>query len=419
MDTNKNDIDNHYFRNLFQNLDSKKEEDDIEDEKLYKNNLYVFNEELNNNISDNILKFTHDSILNRLEIEDYSLFPPKNDFMMIENETKEDHEKLNDHEVEFLQNLNKLNYLTFSPFCESLSPSSNVKEESNEKENNQKNEQNKSKVENKEKENIIQNIINFDYNNYEINNDLLFNISMGFIDMNKLKQENKINNDEYFLHSERLSVKKKLKSKPIPQPIKPKPTEKIKEEKKEINVAFNEKRYNEILKFIKKSENKDYYKSTCQSIIKEIENLENLMTNKEKNDLLIKFEEMIKEKQKGYYLYFREMQEEKRNQRRQEKIKRKLELEKLARVKSAKKLENGLYEIKKDIDKKVKRNSLESKHGRNKKSFSQASFKNTIYSIGSSSKDKTMKKGKSLNRNETERTNWMITKPNYYYFKNL
>ena len=41
-----------------------------------------------------------------------------------------------------------------------------------------------------EKENKILNIIDFDYYNYEINNDLLFNISMGFIDMNKLKLEN-------------------------------------------------------------------------------------------------------------------------------------------------------------------------------------------------------------------------------------
>ena len=36
----------------------------------------------------------------------------------------------------------------------------------------------------------ILNMINFNYNNYEINNDLLFNICQGFIDINKLKEEN-------------------------------------------------------------------------------------------------------------------------------------------------------------------------------------------------------------------------------------
>ena len=46
------------------------------------------------------------------------------------------------------------------------------------------------KEEEKENEKKILKMINFSYDNYEINNDLLFNICQGFIDINKLKEEN-------------------------------------------------------------------------------------------------------------------------------------------------------------------------------------------------------------------------------------
>ena len=44
--------------------------------------------------------------------------------------------------------------------------------------------------EQKEKDNKLLKLLNFDYNNFELNNDLLFNISQGFIDISKLKESN-------------------------------------------------------------------------------------------------------------------------------------------------------------------------------------------------------------------------------------
>ena len=44
--------------------------------------------------------------------------------------------------------------------------------------------------EQKEKDDKLLKLLNFDYENFELNNDLLFNISQGFIDLNRLKESN-------------------------------------------------------------------------------------------------------------------------------------------------------------------------------------------------------------------------------------
>ena len=103
--------------------------------------------------------------------------------MITENEVGKDkeQEEVFEKTIEHLRNLHRLNYLIFSPFGMSFCPDLNsIKKKTKEGWN----------EETIEKENKILNIIDFDYNNYEINNDILFNISMGFIDMNKLKLEN-------------------------------------------------------------------------------------------------------------------------------------------------------------------------------------------------------------------------------------
>ena len=186
MDRDKNLLDNdELLKNLFENFDEK-------DDKLYKNDLFIPSTEedefLQKNSQKSQTEIIRDKILKKISLEDYMLFPPKNDSILItDNELgkdKEDQEKLFEEEIDHLRNLHRLNYLTFSPFGISFFPDINSIT--------QKNEENtyKDTEETMEKENKILNIIDFDYNNYEINNDLLFNISMGFIDINKLKHDN-------------------------------------------------------------------------------------------------------------------------------------------------------------------------------------------------------------------------------------
>ena len=73
--------------------------------------------------------------------------------------------------------MHRINYLTFSPFC--LNYINKKIDDSSEK-----------KLKEKENEDKLFKMIKFDYNNYEFNEDLLFNICNGFVDIDKLKEEN-------------------------------------------------------------------------------------------------------------------------------------------------------------------------------------------------------------------------------------
>ena len=78
-----------------------------------------------------------DKILQKLYLEEYNIFPPKNDSFILNMNTatkeKEKEEQL--LETEYVQNLNKLNYLIFSPFGNDFLPSiNNYKKEYQEKE---------------------------------------------------------------------------------------------------------------------------------------------------------------------------------------------------------------------------------------------------------------------------------------------
>ena len=174
--------DNSFFNNLFENAEKE------QDEELYKKNLYVLKEELDSRKDENSIKFMHDVLLSKLILEDYTEFPPKleninrNSFMNEKDNIKkeEDPEKLFEEENDFLREMHKINYLTFSPFALNFF----------EKSINPNNENIEIIEQEEEKEKKILKMINFNYDNYEINNDLLFNICQGFIDINKLKEEN-------------------------------------------------------------------------------------------------------------------------------------------------------------------------------------------------------------------------------------
>ena len=169
--------------NFFKELFSLKEKE--QNEQLYKNEFYVLEEEFKANKDQNSLQFMHNALLNKLMLEDYSPFPPKNEESNTTNPPKdekkkesEQHEKLIEEENEFLRGLHRINYLTFSPFGLSFFDDNN------------KDNQNLSEEYLKEKEEKILNMINFNYDSFEVTNDLLLNICQGFIDINKLRETN-------------------------------------------------------------------------------------------------------------------------------------------------------------------------------------------------------------------------------------
>ena len=183
----KKDKSEEFFLN---NLFDKKEKDT--NEQLYKNEFLILEDEAKSNKDKNSLQFMHDALLNKLMLEDYSPFPPKYDETNIinnpkdeKNEKKKEYEqdKLMEEENEFLRNLHKINYLTFSPFGLSFFEETKDKSDMTEEYL-------------KEREEKINNMIDFDYNNFEVTNDLLLNICQGFVDITKLKEENLISNKE-------------------------------------------------------------------------------------------------------------------------------------------------------------------------------------------------------------------------------
>ena len=119
------------------------------------------------------------------------------------NIQKEDNgEKEINEEIDYLKELYRLNYLAFSPmateYFDKISNLSNSSSNKNPKikpliinENNNFNIFNEiEKKTSVNKDEKLLKILNFDYNCFEINNDLLFNICQGFIDTEKLKESN-------------------------------------------------------------------------------------------------------------------------------------------------------------------------------------------------------------------------------------
>ena len=218
-----------YFEKLFDNA----EKEQIGD--LYKKELYIMKEDLDSNKYKTTLKLMHDTLLQKFMCEEYTEFIPKNEVAQLiyppekkesnnnnkttQKEDAADKELL--EEYEYLKELYRLNYLTFSPFAleyfEKINdpkPPNNKNNDKNEKDlnnnsiniNNDKNDKNNSgngsvynmnnnkkeeiSEEQNEKDNKLLKLLNFDYNSFELNNDLLFNISQGFIDISKLKESN-------------------------------------------------------------------------------------------------------------------------------------------------------------------------------------------------------------------------------------
>ena len=217
-----------YFEKLFENA----EKEQIGD--LYKKDLYIMKEDLDTNKYKTTLKLMHDTLLQKFMCEEYTEFIPKNEVAQLiyppekkeannnnnkstQREDAADKELL--EEYTYLKELYRLNYLTFSPFAleyfekisepkksnnknnnandsnntiNDLNNNNDNNKESNNNDLNMNNKNDKEEANNKkkEKDNKLLKLLNFDYNSFELNNDLLFNISQGFIDISKLKESN-------------------------------------------------------------------------------------------------------------------------------------------------------------------------------------------------------------------------------------
>ena len=316
MEKDKNLLENEQlYKTLFE-YSSEKDND------LYKNDLFspsIEDEEISQaNNSKNRTEVIRDKILKKLSLEDYNLFPPKNDsFFITDNEVGKDkeQEKVFEETIDHLRNLHRMNYLTFSPFGMSFCPDLNsIKKKNNINEN--------ATRETIEKENKLLNIIDFDYNNYEINNDLLFNISMGFIDMNKLKIENV---------------------------DKPKNNDNLKQDKsmsnKDEEIEFKIDLMNKLEKFVKEHENIEFFSSCIYEFHIDLNTLHDLNKNSEKNKILLKWEKIFTDKNKLYQKYLAEQKEKERKKRKEEKLKKEIEEQRLIKIQQDKKFEAELEKI--------------------------------------------------------------------------
>ena len=267
--------DNSFFNNLFENTEKE------QDEELYKKNLYVLKEELDSRKDENSIKFMHDVLLSKLILEDYTEFPPKiennNSSVNNDNKKEEDPEKLFEEENDFLREMHKINYLTFSPFALNFF----------EKSINPNNENIEIIEQEEEKEKKILKMINFNYDNYELNNDLLFNICQGFIDINKLKEENlslnqqNLENNKSTMPTETLTI----------ETIRDKELVEEEEELDKKNIDF-------VMNCFKHQKNSINYKEMSNEFMKEMKNLPNNIKNKEKNIFFLKWKNKIIEKEK-------------------------------------------------------------------------------------------------------------------------
>lgn len=291
-----------FFANLF-NLAEKDQDDE-----LYKKQLYVLKEEIDDKINQNSLKFKHDILLSKLMLEDYNEFPPKNTVTTQAknaidkdpNSKEEEAERLAEQENEFLRELHRINYLTFSPFALSFFDKSLESNTNNNTINQDNTTNNKDIEQEKENEEKMLKMLNFNYDSFEINNDLLFNICQGFVDMNKLKEENLASNQHNVLMTE--GVKSTM------------PTEaNVPKEESDDEEADNES-INYVMSWVKTNMKNTKQTNIVDAFLTDLENIPKNAKKREKNVFFNEWKEKIKGIEKEIEI--------------EEEIKRKKEIEK-------------------------------------------------------------------------------------------
>ena len=337
---NKNEkLEEEFFTNLFE----KKEKE--QNEQLYKNEFYVLEEEMKTNKDKNSLQFMHDALLNKLMLEDYSPFPPKNDEPENLNDKKKEDEKekeLIKEENEFLRSLHRINYLTFSPFGLSFFDD-NFKDNSNMGEEYYK-----------EREEKILNMINFDYNKFEVTNDLLLNICQGFIDINKLKEENlEVNRAQDLQSSNSVFSTTNINSTNATTNYKPDISTTAIRERDEPEKDEDELSEEDFYENINKKRKIDFFKD----LIKKYDDETSKMTRSEKRENIKKWKDLLDDKEKEYTEHQKNVKEEEKKKKEEEKknkeIENKKELERQEKMRKEEELKKGLEEIMKKAKKKI------------------------------------------------------------------
>ena len=420
-----------------------------EDQSLYKNQLYILEEDKFTKIDQSTLTLKHKSLLNRLILDDYSVYPPKKDPMnpseisKIEEKRKkkvqsdekdskkfDDLEKYAEDENEFIKDLHRINYLTFSPF--SLSFFNN--NESSSKDNNITNEK---LLKEKENENKLFKMIKFDYNRYEFNEDLLFNICHGFVDPDKLREENMVgyqsggtkkNSEKIMDSNKNLEEKIELEEMDPEVKLQKEEEEKKKEEEKkqeEIKSEIN-RIIKEIYELIKKIANIDFFQEEIKKF-----NVANKKVG-ENDDIAIE-DKMIFYQQ--WLDKFHEIENVYNNHRvqiqrtetikreREEKKKKEEEKERLKKIDEQKQFEEELNKIRESA---LQRKKLEEKgkinmsDSINKKITSNSGFSNNLnMKVNNKSKKTNInnkgKFNKKKKENKSERSDWMYKKSDNYF----
>ena len=394
-----------FFNDLFENIEKEQNEEN------YKKNLYVLKEDLNEKNNENSIKFMHDVLLSKLMLEDYSEFSLKNNKNCrknsinnnntlnnnkeISNENKieeEEYEKILEEENEFLNDLNKINYLTFSPFALSFfDENSNLNKIVDNNENLFDNNNNE------KKENEILKLLNFNYENFDINNDLLFNIAQGFVDINKLKEENlSINhNSKIKKESNFYNNNNNINN-----------NEEINNEEEEIeDEEIIQENIDFVMKWIQKKKSSLMYKELINEIIVNLSRLDDDCKNSEKNNFFKETKNKIIEKEKEIFIE-REMKKENERKKIEEmkklkEIENENEIKKQIELKKEKEFEDEINEIKKlNKNKKIEKNE-------NKKNKKNDKIKNIIEDYYNQ---------KELKKNEKkERFNYFYKKSDYFF----
>ena len=318
-----------FFSKLFETAEKEQTGD------LYKKNLYVMKDDLESNKYKTPLKVMHDTLLKKFISEEYIEFKPKNEIAQLLSKTKQEevtmatkkdkntrYQRSSDkqkkqseildkdlkEEFDYLKEVYKLNYLTFSPFAldyfDKMTRPNNSENKNEKQKINSSNNLNVSfeKIyEERETENDdgkLLNLINFDYNDYEINNDLLFNISQGFIDVTKLKEKN-VNNHK----------------KQMDQVISNYDSEKIVCDEKSFESDDDDldiNKINKINKFVEKYKDDLFMKCAIIKFKAESEQLPNDYNNKQKNEFYEKWEKQFDQLKNDCERHKNKMDEEKR-----------------------------------------------------------------------------------------------------------
>ena len=355
-----------FFNNLFENKEKEV------NEQLYKNEFYVLEEEMKTNKEQNSLQFMHDTLLNKLMLEDYSPFPPKNEEPTIVNNQKDEkkkedeQDKLIEEENEFLRSLHRINYLTFSPFGLSFfddiskdSPSLNEEYY-------------------KEREEKILNMIDFDYNNFDVTNDLLLNICQGFVDINKLKEENLTKNKE--------KEKAKEKQKELANNLIPKEEDAKQNETPKIEKQVLDKYEQEFVDEITAKLNIPFYKEFLTPCKEEFDEAKDKF---ERKIVIANWKQKIKEKDNDYDLYLKELEEKKRKEMEEERRLKEIQRKKQKELEEEQKNNERLMKAFEDIIHRAKKDKVSKSQNKvnNQKKQIKPRNKSTNKSI-----DKTPKK---------------------------